>query len=79
MMAEKSDGCRSINKMTMKVAPLPDVLKEIHEIRPKRKLRIRHLNPRPRDESFQKELKVFPLFNFTFSAVSSSGFKFPFE
>ena len=59
MMAEKSDGCRSINKMTMKVAPLPDVLKEIHEIRPKRKLRIRHLNPRPRDESFQNELKVF--------------------
>ena len=48
-----------IRNGSSKVAPAPRTCDDIVEIRPQRKLRIRHLNPKPRDEKFAKEMEVY--------------------
>ena len=42
-----------------KVAPAPRTCDDIVEIRPGRKIRIRHLNPKQRDDKFAKEMEVY--------------------
>ena len=41
------------------MAPAPRTCDDIVKIRPHRKLRIRHLNPKPRDDKFAKEMEVY--------------------
>ncbi|CAC5377514.1 ABHD8 [Mytilus coruscus] len=58
-MAEKSDGCCCTRKRRMRVAPTEEGLSELIEVRPHRHIRIKHINPRPREEVLQTELKVY--------------------
>ncbi|KAJ8304058.1 hypothetical protein KUTeg_017641 [Tegillarca granosa] len=51
--------CVPSSLSSAKVAPAPDSKNEIIEIRPKRYLRVQHLNPRPRDERFEREMQMF--------------------
>ncbi|XP_071170872.1 uncharacterized protein [Mytilus edulis] len=58
-MAEMSDGCCCIRKRRMRVGPTEEGLPELIEVRPHRHIRIKHINPRPREELLQTELKVY--------------------
>lgn len=42
-----------------RVGPAPRSCDDMVEIRPRRKIRIRHLNPKKRDEKFAKEMEVY--------------------
>lgn len=47
------------NRRDGRVAPSPGSCDNIIEIRPKRTIRIKHMNPKARDEKFEKEMQAY--------------------
>jgi hypothetical protein len=47
------------SRNSRRIAPEPDSYSSVIEIRPKRHLRIKRLNPKERDEKFEKEMQAY--------------------
>lgn len=54
------EGSRSFRHV--RIAPAPESIKHIVDVRPKRRLHVRHVNPKQRDEKFDKEMKSYLLY-----------------
>ena len=58
-MANRTGVSRQWTWGDARIAPEPDSQSNMVEIRPKRTIRIKHLNPKPRDEKFEKEMHAY--------------------